>query len=87
MAFTTVKALYEFQVSGRFEFPFDMLRYDTCWPKVEAETPLMSPHPRGNLAKENRTITLVGLKPPTAGRWGSFGWKVLEDSVKKRVGY
>lgn len=70
-----VKSLYEFTVIGRGEFPFDMLRYDQCWPKSETkDAPAL--HPRGNWLKELREVNLVGLHSPTADRWESFGWKV-----------
>ena len=85
---------YRFTVMGSLEFPFDMLRYDGCYPASNA-------YPKGgfndnilNLAMnrndatkeqyhENREVILI--KPvsgkeqkPTEGRWNSFGWYVVK---------
>lgn len=64
----------EFVVEGRGEFPLDMLRYDRCWPASIDDTLRI---PRDHLAID-RQIGLAGLKVPTAARWASFGWKVVE---------
>lgn len=67
----------EFVVSGRGEFPFDMLRRDECWP-VDTQS-------ASNMALDNSTVTAfrrdrrVQLRsngPVTIRRWNSFGWKV-----------
>lgn len=73
----SLRSLYEYTVEGRGEFPFDMLRYDQCWPKRESEDVVnMAPsHP--GMRREVRRVTLVGTHSPTEGRWESFGWKVL----------
>lgn len=42
-----------FTVHGFGEFPWDMLRYDACWPETEADSTLMEAH-----HKERRDITL-----------------------------
>ena len=61
-----------FQVSGVNQFPFDMLRYDLCWPASERDSNMLA-------MVGQRTMALKSLKPPTTARWGSFGWKVIED--------
>jgi hypothetical protein len=58
-----------FGVTGTGQFPFDMLRYDLCWPSSEFDSRLLG-------ASHQRTIILKGLKLPTAARWESFGWRV-----------
>ena len=64
----------EFTVMGRNDFPMDMLRYDLCWPSSERDSTRISiPTPRN--------INLKGLKTPTAARWASFGWEVVEASA------
>ena len=74
---------YQFTVEGTHDFPFDMLRYDRCWPARESEDSiLIAPGPRSSIFKEKRQITLVGLQTPTEGRWASFGWRVF--NVNKR---
>lgn len=69
------KVKYTYTVTGSGSFPFDMLRYDSCWPSD------------GNSAREMdsswlvqrpglRTIHLTSYSPPTVGRWSSFLWRV-----------
>jgi hypothetical protein len=63
-----------FQVTGKGDFPFDMLRYDLCWPASEQDARLL---PTDRHPYTGRTINLKGLKTPTAARWASFGWNVV----------
>lgn len=61
-----------FTVEGRGEFPWDMLRYDECWPRGSQDVSgLITERPR-------RPILLCTYKPsgPTVARWESFGWTV-----------
>lgn len=72
------RSFFEFTVEGIGTFPFDMLRYDQCWPKRESEDSTeLELHPRSTRVREARQVTLVGISPPTEGRWASFGWRVL----------
>jgi hypothetical protein len=71
----TIKVTY-FDVSGRGRFPYDMLRYDRCWPTREFETPKLSGY-----SAENITIGMAGYSMPTVDRWKSFGW--LVSNVRK----
>jgi len=79
-----IYTLWHFVVEGRFEFPFDMLRYDRCWPQFETEVAALNPHLRSRIS-EKRRIHMVGLREPTGGRWHSFGWEVSE-AVPHTVG-
>lgn len=73
-------SLYMFTVEGSGEFPFDMLRYDRCWPNAsDPDVINLAPHQRGSLFKSQRMVTLRGQAEPTVGRWESFGWKVRES--------
>ena len=66
-----VKNLVTFTVRGKGQFPFDMLRYDTCWPKFESpDVPALT------RTDEERSLTMQGLREPTEDRWRSFGWRV-----------
>ena len=56
---------YEYVVTGRGEFPVDMMRYDQAWPL----DPILS-------SDRRRSITMRGLAEPTIARWASFGWSV-----------
>jgi hypothetical protein len=67
-----------FTVEGSGIFPLDMLRYDRCYPRSENDA---------NTAQDGRVRRQVELLAPnraeaywqpTAGRWESFGWKVLK---------
>lgn len=62
-------------VEGRGDFPFDMLRYDTCMPHEETDA-----H-RIERAGERRRLVLcrrsVSDTTGTPERWRSFGWEVL----------
>jgi hypothetical protein len=49
-------------------FPFDMLRYDTCWPS--------QPHDVTAMSELTGPVNLTGLTAPTFHRWESFGWRV-----------
>jgi len=81
----------KFSVNGNGEFPFDMLRYDGCYPRgdddahrihntirTESNTP-----PKGS-EREPIVLVHIGVRKhwePTAGRWSSFGWGVNPSSV------
>ena len=66
-----------FKVTGRGNFPLDMLRYDECYPVFESDIPLM----RGNATTPTRTVALWTNKKvgPTEARWESFGWSVRDE--------
>jgi hypothetical protein len=68
-------AIYTFAVLGTGQFPLDMLRYDSCYPKSQDDTGEMERSflPRN---RDEHRVTLVGAKEPTVGRWQSFGWVV-----------
>lgn len=57
-----------FTVTGSGAFPLDMLRYDRCWPKHEAQTSRLLPQ------HDRREVVMEGLRAPTVARWASFGW-------------
>ena len=59
-----------FTVTGRGEFPFDMLRYDATFPLTEQDA-FNIPNRK---EAEPRSVTLVSAMPPTPARWQSFGW-------------
>lgn len=78
---------WTYKVTGQGTFPDDMLRYDRCW--IDPADDLLAL--RNELHDPNaphflprRTITIVGQKEPTTGRWQSFGWTVSD--VTKRLG-
>jgi hypothetical protein len=78
-----------FEVEGSGDFPFDMLRYDSCYPVREGtDTANLAKRYRGERL-EKRVIRLQRIifdrsHDPTYGRWESFGWKVIPESISIR---
>lgn len=77
----TATRTYTYIVTGSGQFPFDMLRYDSCHPKHEADSGEIERSCRvrarysGPMVRNFR-VTLVGPREPTRARWASFGWTV-----------
>lgn len=68
--------LFTFTVEGSGVFPYDMLRYDNCWPYSEGQdSPLLDAY----YAKGLRRVVLetCAESAPTVGRWESFTWCVI----------
>jgi hypothetical protein len=67
-----------FTVEGRGPFPFDMLRYDQCWPVSEGHD---SPKLGGDYGAELRRVVLKtnANMAPTPARWDSFCWTVVGE--------
>jgi hypothetical protein len=63
--------VYHYFVTGRSSFPFDMLRYDACWP-VDAD----SASKLHDDDRAQRSIHLMSYQAPTIERWSSFMWSV-----------
>jgi len=75
-----MKRISCFKVRGTGAFPVDMLRYDSCWPTDSASASAISMNTDGVRAKDSkRTVALATAMWPTVARWGSFGWKVVEE--------
>lgn len=78
-----------FAVEGTGYFPVDMLRYDGCYPSdtdAVLSVPIVPMGHRLDAYSGNKGIRLVRLVhvcsdrkwQPTAGRWESFGWRVVQ---------
>lgn len=71
-----------FVVEGTGDFPSDMLRYDCCFPVDESEARGIAGWARaaGGVLKPRRvTLEHRGSgRAPTAARWQSFGWRVVD---------
>lgn len=79
-----------------FSFPIDMLRYDRCHPKGEDDSVLITgtfwrqrvsrtAAEEAEAADFSISIMKVGTSKtwrPRAARWESFGWEVIEESIK-----
>jgi hypothetical protein len=71
------KFLFEYYVTGAGVFPFDMMRFDSCWPATGEDAARLE-WERINSAKGRslRSIRMRSYKPPTIARWASFVWSV-----------
>ena len=86
------KYFQTFVVRGRWNFPIDMLRYDQCWPigdglelighSIRGVRPDNSSD--GHSVKLGRWVDHPSRRP-TLGRWASFGWYVIEDTIMTDV--
>ena len=69
-------------VEGSGHFPFDMLRYDSCFPNSQTDVNNLDTVPRGSDLQRQRRVELTHNDTrkrwtPTTGRWESFSWRVL----------
>lgn len=74
---------FDFEVRGRGHFPFDMLRYDTCYP-IDPDSVSNLDFDTMEIGRKERSVRLRswGLMrnwEPTAARWSSFGWYVVRE--------
>jgi hypothetical protein len=76
-----INKLYKitFTVKGNGLFPIDMLRYDRACPLDESASSNID-------GRDSREVNLLMFSPtvagPTEGRWKSFGWNVLPNTVQ-----
>lgn len=70
--------MHSFIVRGRGPFPFDMLRFDSCYPATSTDAAKMEHH-----RDEDRSIKLTtdSWLAPTKDRWASFLWGVTEEET------
>lgn len=62
-------------VVGVGEFPFDMLRYDECWPALEEQTRSLAEIPMKPGGLATRRIVLAKRNGEfNPARWRSFTW-------------
>lgn len=68
---------YRFTVAGYGPFPFDMLRYDCCYPVHESEARGLDQS--GPMHVELERHHADRSWHPTYGRWDSFLFKVVAE--------
>lgn len=76
------RSMTRFTVQGRYPFPMDMLRYDSCWPAdtLSANAIGLSGSLRSiDDDKEPKITLLTWSTGITPDRWRSFGWTVIEQ--------
>jgi hypothetical protein len=75
--------IHRFKVLGSGQFPFDMLRYDACYPETSNDA--------SNLINsdedfEPRDVKLCARAErgwfPTRDRWRSFGWLCSDAEIR-----
>jgi hypothetical protein len=72
-----------YSVIGQGQFPVDMLRYDNAIPTKEEDASKIAPTKwAGNEAFGTRTIELKSEFYPTEGRWESFGWMIVPNTLR-----
>lgn len=69
---------YVYFVSGIGDFPFDMLRFDQCWPLRGYDADQLSKPKTGKV----RSIQLCSFREPTIARWSSFLWSVGTENLE-----
>jgi hypothetical protein len=71
------KGPFVFTVLGSGTFPFDMLRYDGCWPYESEDAAKIEASHREPGQSGLRAIVLQTNNPhaPTYRRWESFTWR------------
>lgn len=75
-----------FVVAGRGVFPFDMLRYDRCWPAREDQAWVLGTGSDGvdREIELKRYVLGRNKEVPTLDRWKSFGWQVVPGTTEER---
>lgn len=73
----------DFVVEGRGDFPFDMLRYDECWPADGNSAINLVRKSKEDRAPGETTFRQVCLRTSISRnvhpkRWDSFNWKVVK---------
>lgn len=63
-------------VAGSGNFPYDMLRFDSCFPERQEDTGRMDRYETQVRAVVVRRVS-EGKPEFTQGRWRSFGWTVI----------
>jgi hypothetical protein len=73
-----------FTVVGRGEFPYDMLRYDSCCPDRSEDASAM----RDGVGQRQVQLRRYAVNSggPTVERWQSFGWSVVKNDYGQIVG-
>jgi hypothetical protein len=74
---------HTFKVTGRGQFPIDMLRYDGCYPKTGEDAAKIEASFRDPGTEITVSLERFGEKTwaPERARWSSFLWRM--DSHEK----
>lgn len=69
--------VHRFKVRGKGTFPFDMLRYDQCFP-TSSKDATMFVYPQLDWEVKLTHYDRISSWKPCISRWGSFIVKVIE---------
>lgn len=76
--------LVTFVVEGQGYFPFDMLRYDGCYPRRTEDAINLAGETRRKIELAIRILSDMNPnRVITEERWRSFGWSVVSGSIQK----
>jgi len=78
------RVMYEYYVTGRGQFPYDMLRYDACWPVTSADAVKLDTGPSSGYGFTLRSILMHSYRAPTVDRWTSFLWSVGLENMEPK---
>jgi hypothetical protein len=73
--------IYFARVRGNGPFPYDMLRYDACFPAQQEDVLAMCQRERAGIPGLQRTVNLMTVTtariktPFHPARWATFGWE------------
>lgn len=70
------QTIFDYYVTGRGIFPFDMLRYDYAWPADSESAAIIMDDCHHSLHGKLRSVHLRSYRHPTIERWSSFLWSV-----------
>lgn len=75
------------EVTGKGQFPIDMLRHDQCFPIFESDSQIIRDG-FSRKADDIRPVVALGhwgpsSWVPTAERWKSYGWTVTHHEVMR----
>ena len=74
-----------FTVEGTGRFPYDMLRYDNCWPYTSEDAGrLDSVEPEGR-GRRRVVLATRWRMAPTDARWESFLWRVVGEGEQRKA--
>jgi hypothetical protein len=85
-----------FEVTGKTNFPLDMLRYDRCFPVRGEDADSIGQSLRSDIRIKEKVdglpdgvfrirlerVTMLAAPGVTSARWSSFGWSVDPESIK-----
>lgn len=76
------KKKHTYYVTGSGIFPFDMMRFDSCWPATGEDAAKLEWERMGERGRNLRSIRMESYSEPTIARWSSFNWSVGTEKLE-----